>query len=75
MNKDFGWRGENNEGKNKLRGSNSNFAERKAAELYDSIEVNLTKRENCFELDEDYLDSTLSDLIIQYAVFGELVYA
>lgn len=41
----------------------------------DSIEVNLTKRENCFELDEDYLDSTLSDLIIQYAVFGELVYA
>ncbi len=34
MNKDFGWRGENNEGKNKLRGSNSNFAERKAAELY-----------------------------------------
>ena len=41
----------------------------------DSIEVNLTKHENCFELDEDYLDSTLSDLIIQYAVFGELVYA
>ena len=34
MNKDFGWRGENNEGKNKLRVSNSNFAGLETAVLH-----------------------------------------
>ncbi len=41
----------------------------------DSMEVNLTKHEEYFELDEDYLDGNLCDTIIQYAVFGEVIYA